>query len=27
MDTYKIDVSDISAKEAGELIFKHIMHK
>ncbi|MFY9217692.1 MAG: hypothetical protein WAO46_04960 [Tepidanaerobacteraceae bacterium] len=27
MDTYKIDVSNISAKEAAEIIFKHIMHK
>ncbi len=27
MDTYKIDVSSISAKEAAEIIFKHIMHK
>ncbi len=27
MDTYKIDVSHISAKEAAEIIFNHIMHK
>ncbi len=27
MDTEKVDVSNISAKEAAEIIFKHIMHK
>jgi hypothetical protein len=27
MDTNKIDVSNISAKEAAEIIHKHIMHK
>jgi len=26
MDTCKIDVSNISAKEAADIIFKHIMH-
>ena len=27
MDTDKIDVSNISAKEAAEIIFKHVIHK
>jgi len=27
MDTCKIDVSNISAKEAAEIIFKYVMHK
>ena len=27
MDTNKIDVSNISAKEAAEIIFKHIMQR
>ena len=27
MDTEKVDVSNISAKEDAEIIFKHIMHK
>jgi len=27
MDTVKIDVSNISAKEAAEVIYKHIVHR